>query len=49
MFPGLDLYYTDPAQQLVTAGSDLDDLSDLDRHESDFCNLNLCKGPHDGS
>ena len=29
MFPGLDLYCTDPAQHLITAGEDLDDLSDL--------------------
>ena len=31
--PGLDLYYTDPAQQLISAGQDLDgpdrDLYDL--------------------
>ena len=26
MFPGLDLCYTDPAQQLLTAGQELDDL-----------------------
>ena len=24
MFPGVDLYYTDPAQHLATAGWDLD-------------------------
>ena len=24
MFPGLDLYCTDPAQPLITAGEDLD-------------------------
>ena len=29
MFPGLDLYDTDPAQHLRTAGKDLDDLSGL--------------------
>ena len=33
MFPGLDLYYADPAQPLATAGEELDDsghdLSDL--------------------
>ena len=29
MIPGLDLYYTDLAQHLRTAGWDLDDLSDL--------------------
>ena len=26
MFPGLDLYYTDPAQPLTTAGEELDGL-----------------------
>ena len=26
MFPGLDLYYADPAQRLTTAGDELDDL-----------------------
>ena len=26
MFPGLDLYYTDPAQPFTTAGEELDDL-----------------------
>ena len=26
MFPGLDTYYADPAQHLITAGQDLDDL-----------------------
>ena len=26
MFPGFDLYYTDPAQRLRMAGQDLDDL-----------------------
>ena len=32
MFPGLDLYFTDPAQYLITAGQDLNDLdSDLNR------------------
>ena len=40
MFPGLDLYCTDPAQHLTTAGEDLSDLdrdlSDLDRHLSDL-------------
>ena len=29
MFPGLDLYCTNPALQIMTAGKDLDDLSDL--------------------
>ena len=33
MFPGLDLYCTDPAQYLTTAGEDLDD---LDRDLSDL-------------
>ena len=27
MFPELDLYYADPAQPLVTAGEELDDLN----------------------
>ena len=26
MFPGLDLYYADPAQPLTTAGEELDEL-----------------------
>ena len=26
MFPGLDLYCSDPAQHLITAGEDLDDV-----------------------
>ena len=26
MFPGLDLYCTDPTQHVITAGEDLDDL-----------------------
>ena len=29
MFPGLDLYYTDPAQHTMTTENDLDDLYDL--------------------
>ena len=33
-FPGLDLYYTDPAQHLITADCDLDY---LDRDLSDVC------------
>ena len=32
MFHELDLYYTDPAQHITTAGSDADDL--LDRYPS---------------
>ena len=28
IFRGLDLYYTDPAQHLIAAGRDPDDLSD---------------------
>ena len=28
-FPGLDMYYTDPAQHIAMAGQDLDDLDDL--------------------
>ena len=49
MFPGLDLYYTVPAQRLITAGQDLDDLdrdisdlsdlSDLDRDLSDLSDV----------
>ena len=39
-FPGLDLYYTAPAQHLITAGWDLDDLPfTVDRHLSDVWNL----------
>ena len=33
MFPGLDLYYADPAQHVITAGHDLDY---LDRGLSDM-------------
>ena len=33
MFPELDLYYADPAQPLVTAGEELDDLN------HDLCDL----------
>ena len=29
VFPGLDMYFTDPAQYIITAGEDLDDLEDL--------------------
>ena len=40
MFPALDLYRTDPAQHLITAGQDLSDLHrdlyDLDRDISDL-------------
>ena len=32
--PGLDLYYADPAQHLITAGQELDD---LDHDLSDVC------------
>ena len=32
MFRGLDLYFAEPAQRLITAGQDLDD---LDRDRSD--------------
>ena len=39
LFPGLDLYHTDPAQPLTTAGEELDyldhDLSDL----SEVCKI----------
>ena len=35
--PGLDLYYTDPAQHLITAGQDLDDLDHDLPDLSDMC------------
>ena len=38
MFPGLDLYYTDPAQHLITAGWDRDDLD----HDLSFRRLKAC-------
>ena len=38
MFPGLDLYYTDPAQPLTTAHEELDD---LDHYLS--CLFEVCK------
>ena len=31
MFPGLDRYYTDPAQHVVTSHEELDDLLYTDR------------------
>ena len=38
MFPGLDLYYTVPAQRLITAGQDLDDLDhDLSVRGAQYC------------
>ena len=36
MFPGLDLYNTDPAQALATTGKELDD---LDHDLSDLCEV----------
>ena len=36
MFPGLDLYYTDPAQPFTTAGEEPED---LDRDLSDLCKV----------
>ena len=41
MFPGLDLWYADLAQPLITAGEELDY---LDRHVSDVSDLDrdLC-------
>ena len=36
VFPGLELYYRDPAQRLITAGYYLSDLSDLDHDLSDL-------------
>ena len=44
MFPGLDLYYTDPAQSLTTAGEELDDL-DHDLSVLDDLDHDLCLGP----
>ena len=44
MFPGLDLYYTDPAQPLTTAGEELlDDISveDLNHDLSEVCKIPL--------
>ena len=35
MFPGLDLYYADPAQPLTAAGEELDDL------DHDLSNLSV--------
>ena len=34
MFPGFDLRQTDPEQDIITAGYDLDDTDDLDRYLS---------------
>ena len=49
MFPGLNLYYTDPAKHIITAGYDLDyldrDLSDL----SDPSDLSDLSDPSDPS
>ena len=40
MFPGLDLYYADPAQTLTTAGEELDYLDDdLDHDLSEVWNV----------
>ena len=36
MFPGLELYYTDPTQPLTTAGGELDDLDHDLSHLSDL-------------
>ena len=35
MYPGLDLYYTDPARHLITADQDTDDLDDIDDLDRD--------------
>ena len=52
MFPGLDLYYEDPAQHLITAGQAIDDLDrdlcdlseDVDDLDRDVCDLSdVCK------
>ena len=50
-FPGSDLYITDPAQHIITAGSDL---NDLDRDQSDLSDvcvvvkgyMRQCSMPH---
>ena len=44
MSPGLDLYYTDPAQHLRTAGYDLEDL-DRDLSDVRIVLLRLREGP----
>ena len=44
IFPGLDLYNTDPAQHIITAGQDPDD---LDRYLSDLSDV--CKLLHKNS
>ena len=36
MFPGLDMYYADPAQHLTTAG---EELGDLDHDLSEVCDV----------
>ena len=41
MFPGLDLYCTDPVQHLIVVGSDLDDLDDVDGDVSDLSDLSV--------
>ena len=41
MFPGLGLYYADPAQPLSTAGEELDDLYDLDHDPVSYTHLTL--------
>ena len=42
-FVGLDLYYTDPAQHLITAGYDLVDLDDLhDLYDLSVRRVELC-------
>ena len=47
MFPGLDLYYTDPAQPLTTTHELLDDLDDVDDllidYVSELWNRSFCK------
>ena len=56
MVAGLDLYHTDPALHLITAGEDLDDLgrdlsddlsdlSDLDRDLSDLSDFEVISRP----
>ena len=41
VFRGLDLYYTDPAQHLMAAGRDPDDLHNLHDLDHDLCGETL--------
>ena len=42
MFPGLDLYHTDPAKHATTVGRDLDDLQ-IDRDVSEVRINKACR------